>query len=349
MKVLFFGMYSPKYSRNHILIKGLKLNGVEVVECNDRSSFIWGFRYLKLLIKYISVKGWNSDIVFVGFPGQTDVPLAWILSKIFHQKLIFDAFISIYNTRVFDRKYIEENSVRAKGYWFIDWVSCYLADKVILDTNAHIDYFVRTFHLHKEKFIRIFVGTDPDLFYPKKMKKHKGFVVGFHGSYLPLQGVPVILDAAKTLGSYDDIRFQLLGDGIERKKCERIVKEHKIRNVSFIDKVPYEKLADFISSCDIYLGGPFGSNAKSKLVIPNKVYEAIACKKAVIVGRSVAMDELFSEEKNCAMVNQDSHDDLAAKILYLKGHKAIRDKLAMSGFRLFISKLTPILLTKSLV
>ena len=33
LTVLYFGVYDPDYSRNRVLIKGLKANGVRVVEC----------------------------------------------------------------------------------------------------------------------------------------------------------------------------------------------------------------------------------------------------------------------------------------------------------------------------
>ncbi len=34
MTVLYFGIYNPNYSRNRVLIKGLRENSIEVLECN---------------------------------------------------------------------------------------------------------------------------------------------------------------------------------------------------------------------------------------------------------------------------------------------------------------------------
>ena len=78
MKVCYFGSYDKECARNRIITKGLKQNGVEVVECNDRHSFLQ--KYLSLAKKYFSLDGF--DAVMVGEFGQTDVPTAWILTKI---------------------------------------------------------------------------------------------------------------------------------------------------------------------------------------------------------------------------------------------------------------------------
>jgi len=341
-------MYAANYARNKTLIKGLRQNGVQVVECNVKAHFFWGFRYYHLLKRFLEV-GTKTDIIFVGFPGQTDVPLAWILGKIFHKKVVFDAFISLYNSLVFDRKNFGEKNWRAKFWWFIDWLSCSLADRVILDTNEHIKYFVRTFRLPKKKFIRVLVGTDTDIFFPRKVKPHQGFHVGFHGSYLPLQGVDIIIETAKLLRKYKEIRFNLLGNGLERQKIEGLINKYQLNNVKLFDPVAYEKLPDFMSSNNIYLGGHFGVNVKSRMVIPNKVYEAMATEKATIVGDSNATKELFENNVQCLLVKQGDPKSLATAILKLKKSTLFREKIAIGGYNLISSYLTPKMIAVALL
>jgi hypothetical protein len=36
LRVCYFGTYRANYSRNQIMIEGLRRNGVEVVECHER-------------------------------------------------------------------------------------------------------------------------------------------------------------------------------------------------------------------------------------------------------------------------------------------------------------------------
>jgi len=348
MTICYFGMYASGYARNKILIKGFRENSINVIECNNRSHLIFGFRYLKLLQQFISIKGWTCNVIFVGFPGQTDVPLAWFLGKIFNKKVIFDAFISTYNSLVFDRKQFSEDSIRAKLWWFVDWLSCHLTNYIILDTNEHIKYFAKTFGVNKLKFTRVFVGTDTKVFRPGKPHKHKQFLVGFHGSYLPLQGVDVIVETAKLLRKHDDIRFRLLGNGLERKRIEMLINKYQLSNVDLLDPVPYEDLPSFIASNDIYLCGPFGVNAKSSMVIPNKAYEAIAVKIPTIIGESPATKELFINNVNCLLSKQGDPKSLAKAITKLKSDPNLREKIATGGYNLMVGSLTPKLTVRNL-
>ena len=83
MKVCFFGTYKPDYSRNIILIRGLRENGIEVIECNDRSKGL--LKFCRLFLKHLKIRN-KYDVMIVGFPGHT----AMILAKaICRKKIIF--------------------------------------------------------------------------------------------------------------------------------------------------------------------------------------------------------------------------------------------------------------------
>src|SRR3989344_3302241 len=150
MKVLYFGIYDPNYSRNRVLIKGLKKNGVEIQELRRKPTRL---SLVKLFFDYLRLRP-SFDIMIVGFPGQEVMFLARFLTR---KPVIFDAFTSHYGGYILDRRYWVPESFRSKYYRFLDKWSCKLADLVLLDTNAHIDFFVREFKLPREKFRRIFV------------------------------------------------------------------------------------------------------------------------------------------------------------------------------------------------
>lgn len=338
MTVCYFGLYKPDYSRNLIIIKGLRSNGVKVVECNVRRHLLWGLRYWHLWKKFWPFRH-KIDIVIVGFPGHSDVPLAWLLCRMFNKKLVFDAFISLYNTQIDDRRYVKTGTWKAAVCYYLDKVSCQLADLVLLDTQTHIDYFVQTFKLDSRKFTRVFIGSDENLFLPEKNKLDENLLVGYHGSYLPLQGVEYIVRAAAILKN-NKWKFKLVGDGIERAKCEKLSHDLMLTNVEFVDSLPYSGVPEFINSCDISLGGHFGNNKKAGLVIANKVFEAVACARPVIVGDSPAVRELFADGVNCLMVKRGSSQDLAMAIEKLVGNHKLKLKIATGGRKTFLASCT---------
>lgn len=140
MTICYFGNFNPLYPRNSIIIKGLEQNGMHVV--------------YSLRVPH--------DLVIVGYSdSRWTVPMARLLSR---KPVIWDAFYSLYDSWVFDRRLVSQRSIKAKVYWFLDWLSCKLANRILLDTQTHIDYFVKTFHIHPSKFIKVLVGADPAIF-----------------------------------------------------------------------------------------------------------------------------------------------------------------------------------------
>jgi len=346
MTVCYFGLYNPDYPRNRNNISRLRKMSVFVIECNSRRKFTAG-GYWFLLRNFLQT-GIKSDIILVGFPGHTDVPLAWLLAKIFHKKLVFDAFISLYNTQIDDRKYVKRGTWQAYFYFNLDKFACLLSDLVLLDTNTHIDYFRKTFGLNKTKFASVLVGTDEQLFYPKVFPKNKDFVVGFHGHFLPLQGTKLIIEAANKLKN-ENIVFKLVGQGIEKKECEQMAKYNRLTNVEFLEPIPYAELPNFINSCDIYLGGPFFNNQKAKLVIPNKAYEAIACGKPVILGDTIANREIFTDGVDCIFAKQANIKSIVNAIMMLQNNSKLRKSIGENGYKLYNDRCSETIIGKSLV
>ena len=114
MRVCYFGTYRAEYSRNQIMIEGLRRNAVEVVECHEalwrgiedrvqaagggwfHPAFWWRVlrAYVRLLRRYRRVGAY--DVLVVGYPGPFDVFLARLLSWWRRRPLVWDVFMSVY-------------------------------------------------------------------------------------------------------------------------------------------------------------------------------------------------------------------------------------------------------------
>src|SRR3990172_8876795 len=150
----------------------------------------------------------NYDVLIVGYAGHIDIFLAKILNLFRKKPLIFDAFLSLYDTAVMDRKIVSRNSLKARLLWQVDRWACRGADAGLPDPQGPVEYFVRGFRLPPEKFFAVPVGSsmktqgNPPIsqipLNPPLLKGEiGGFTVLYFGSYIPLHGVDVILKAAK--------------------------------------------------------------------------------------------------------------------------------------------------------
>ena len=340
MRVCYFGSYSRSYSANRIMIKGLRINNVEVIECHTTSAF--PTKYVRLARKHSRLS--EYDIIIVGFPGHTCVPLAKLVTK---TPVVFYAFLSLYDSLVFDRRTVR-HPAGIKLNYLLDKYSCKLSDIVILDTNQHINYFCNQFGLKKEKFKRSYVGADDQYFYPRNIDRENQneFIVFFYGSFTPLHGIEIIIQAAKILEKWKDIKFELVGSGQTFMLIRKVAKKLKLKNVHFKGKIPYEELPIHMAKADISLG-IFGRTAKAKRVVPNKVYDALASKKAVVTGYSPAIREILTHGKNVYLCKMSDPKDLAEAILIMKKDDNLRKNIAEEGYKLFNRCLSPKIIGKN--
>ena len=356
MKVCFFGTYEKDFPSNRIIIKGLKRNGIDVVEChislwekhrNKHGNFLKLFSMFKLTVDLISAyvrlglmffsKCKNVDVFIIGYIGQLDVFFlkALLVFKKDKPKVLFIPLVSLYDTAIIDRCLSNKNNLFAKFLFYIDKFSFRMVDLVVFDTNEHINYISNLFSLNKNKFERIWVGADEDVFYPDKVEVERVvFQVLFIGKYIPLHGLAYIIKAAKLLENENDIKFKIIGSGQLDEEIMNLRKELDIKNIDFIDWIEYNKLIDEINGADVVLG-IFGGTGKSLRVIPNKVFHAIACRKPIITGDSLAIRESFVNKKNILLCKNRNSESLSNAILEIKNDNKLRDKIAENGYTLF--------------
>lgn len=329
MKILFLCGREDTYIRNKVLLDALSKQAEVInISSNSKNYFI---RYLKIILKFISLRK-NYDLIFIGFYGQPLVIIAKLLSR---KPIIFDAFISTYQTLCFDRKKFKPNSLVGRLAFFVDKYSCQFADKIVLDTNAHINYFVKTFALNKDKFHRIFVGTDETVFYPRKgQTNNEKRVVFFYSEYQPLHGVEYIVKAAKLLKD-TGIIFKLVGKGKEKVRIEKIANEQNIQNVEFIDWIQYKQLPNEIAKADLCIGGHLGTTEKAQLVIPGKTFQFIAMKKPTIIGQTIANRELFEKIDKPYYVEVGNSHALSTKVKKLLSSPILLNKMASEQYQVY--------------
>lgn len=353
MKICYFGIYPPNYTRNRVNINGLRENGIEVIECNVQTG---GLRkHWDLFWKHWPLRG-RYDVMIVGFNGHAVMPVAWFVTRFPRKKLIFDAFISAYDTNIFDRKKHSRYSPMALKYWLIDWLSCNLADLVLMDADAHAKYISKTFHVPPRKVKGLFVGCPDDVMYPRPQQKthsinsgqaEPDFIVHFHGTYIPAQGIPYIIRAAKILDGRG-VKFNIIGKLDTYKEAIDLVRQLNLKNVRFFDYMPYEKLAEFMANADVCLGG-FGDTDKAKMAGIFKIIEAMAMKKPFITADTPAMREFLTDKRDVLFCNSADSQDLADKIMQLKNDAVLRNAIAENGFELYKQRFTPKMIGRDLL
>ena len=350
MRVLYFGIYSrnSEYPRNNNIIRGLRQNGVEVIECNHKLAAGYRqrlgvamnplmavgflscllFSYFVLTCKLI--KAPRVQAIVVGHPGYFHVHLARLLRDLFRPEtlLVYDIFIPLYDTMVDDRRLYSPKGMRARLLHCFEASCCRSADLCLLDTQANCDYIAEEYGLAAGRLKRVLVGSTISHMKGNDRDRPKtSFKVLYFGTYIPLHGVDVILKAADLLRRQADIRFLMIGTGQLRKPMEAFSNELNLDNIIFLDWVPTYLLGKTIRSCDVVLG-VFGDTAKAMRVIPSKVFDACAIGAPLITAQTKGIREAFTHLQNAYLVPPNDPHALAAAVMQLKSDTRLRRQIA---------------------
>ena len=163
MKVCYFGPYNRGHPRSRTILKGLRENDVEVVECNSVSSVRF-LDYVKLLIKHQRL---NYDVIILGSRGEYfGQPLVPIVERLTRKPVVFDAVLTLSETNVIDRKLLDEKSIRSRFLYLLDYWALKSADQVLSDTVTHSKYYSEYYGIDLKKFRRLLISADDGVFYP---------------------------------------------------------------------------------------------------------------------------------------------------------------------------------------
>ena len=325
-ELLFFGAYDPGYPRNLIIRKGWRGIGNSYSECRTGIKRKVYTRYPALLARYLKGNR-GSKTIFVPEFRHKDIPLARMLASFSGSRLVFDPLVSRYETRVLDRGDVRAGSPQAWHNRNLDRISFYLPDLVIADTDQHASFYSNWFGVDSQKIEVLPVGFDEETFLPASWRNRgEELEILFYGSFLPLHGIDTIIDAAAELKG-EKMRFTLLGDGQTLGEAMERVASKGLEKVRFLPAISTEQLAGAISDYDIILG-VFGRTPKASMVVPNKIYQALAVGRPLITADTPAMREFLVAGEHLMSVPAGDSGALASAIMALHRDEALSRELA---------------------
>lgn len=360
MRVCYFGTYDWDYGRNRIIIAGLRQNGVEVVECHRtlwhgtadkiaRAAGGWkqiGFlgrlvgTYLALVRDYARLG--PHDAVLVGYAGLLDLYPAWLLTRFSRQPLLWDAYLSVYNSIVHERKLARPGSLKARLVYALERTACCLADRVLLDTQAHIAYFCELYGLAESHFALVPIGADDRFFRPGNTSRpgDRLFRVVYHGKYIPTAGVEHILRAAALLADNPTFSFEFIGEGEGKAEAQHLAAELGLANVTFLGWMEKEELVSHLHAADVCLGN-FGNTPQAQRAVSNKVYEGLALGLPVLTADTPANREVVRHGETAYLCPAADPAALAAALRALQADPALRARLGATGLAHYRQHFTP--------
>lgn len=160
---------------------------------------------------------------------------------------------------------------------------------------------------------------DPDNFEKKGFRERNGFkdsdVLFFYGGILGhAQGLDLLIKAAEKLKDQPNVRIILQGAGPERDMLLDLKKDLNVENVSFLPPVPKSEMPYVLKEVDVALV-PLKKLDLFMGAIPSKIFEALAMKKALLLGVEGEAKRHFVDNAEAGLFFEPENiEDLTEKI-----------------------------------
>lgn len=271
----------------------------------------------------------NFDCVYIPYPSILSAIIVRKFLK--HQTIFIDAFISIYDTAVIDRRIVSKHL--GKFILKLEKLSFCCANYIFVDSEMNASYYARLFNINREKIISTPLLTNESIDITSGIqKKFSSFRVLFVGSMVPLHGIEVIANAIVKLRKIKEIEFRIIGDGQQSKIMQQIV-QNKNCNLSWTKKwLKEEEVCKEISAADICLG-IFSNNSKAQRVCPYKLYLYSFHEKAIITGNTLWAQSIPEDVFKITPLNNP--EELANAIIELYHSDFLRESLGKNAKRFY--------------
>lgn len=364
VKILFIGQSDLTCPRNTILLKGLKKNRIDDILVINKHITIENLtsendmglskiirrvlRRLRLLPELITKLAVlkKFDLIFVGYPGHLDIPIANIFAKILHKPLIFDPTIILSSAFSDDLGSVKKSSLKMKLVTFVEKVIYKLPTLVLADTPQMAESLVKDFGVNPEKIRIVPLGADEEIYqYSKYTPKDKLNVV-YYGVYNIVHGVEYIIETARLLKKNNNINFLMIGKGRTYPEAKDLADRYKLKNVIFYPEITEKNALQTLQDSDIFLGFVKDSPTVRR-AIPNKVLQGMALGRAVLTADTPVMRHFFKDGFNIKLCRASNSESLAESIVELSNPR-IRIKIAENGRKIFLDQFSTFAVGKKL-
>lgn len=345
MKICYVLSYrAPDYIRTRSILRALRnIADIEVFEAINESTS--SSRYYETFRKTREIKkNFDPDVYLLGFRGHEFYwPLRHLVGK---KPIILDVLMSPYASLINDRKHGALGAIGARGWRLIEQSILNDANFLLTDTSAHVQFYEQEFALPPHKLLSVPVGAEEretgsaPVKYEAANHPTQPMTALFYGSFLPLHGIDVILEAASRLRDLP-IRFDFIGGNPRQTKnlvttCAKL----GITRYTHREWVEFDELINTeIPNADICLGGPFGNTDQARRVITGKTSQCLALGKPTIIGE---IDEKhgFVDKQNCLLIPQGNSEALAEALRWAHNHRELLSMIGKHGLAIYVEKLS---------
>jgi hypothetical protein len=213
----------------------------------------------------------------------------------------------------------------------------------ILTTNEWTESMFKLINIKRTKVIPNVPNTDLFYFNDEKRGEIRNHLnidkdtvifsfVGYIGTYRGLENIVKAID--KLSKGRSDFKFLLIGRGPLKDEIVRMMRNKGLlKSLIIKDFIPLEKVPYYLSASDVVLSLYDPVELNNWYAVPNKLFEAAACSRAVIAGNFGYLKNLVLDMKCGLLTDPTNPKDIVDKMKQLINNPELREKLGKNGLK----------------
>lgn len=166
------------------------------------------------------------------------------------------------------------------------------------------------------------------------------FNIVYGGNLGKVQGLDVVIQAARYLQDTPQIQFVFIGDGVEAARLKQMAEENALANILFISRKPPGEIHKYFALADVLLAH-LERKPVFKMQIPSKIIAYLACGRPILCGIEGEAAKLVQEARaGITFIPQDAqHLAEQVRLLY-KMQRAQLEEMGRNARETFLSNYT---------
>ncbi len=330
-------------------INGIKTIWLNIFKSKNSSgiSRILSWFHFDLLLLLLSKKQWNKpNVIIISSLSLTTVMPAWILSKIYKAKLVFEVR-DIWPLSIIMLGNYSKNNLFIKYLSFVEKFG-YEKSNLIVGTMPNLKGHINNLNVQwASKCICIPQGISLNFYenqqqqlaneYISKWIPENKFIVCYAGTINKNNPLNTLIESANILKSNSKIHFVVLGSGDKKEEIMDMVNTHQLNNVSFPTPIKKNEMLSFLKHVHITFDS-FKSELASYGLSRNKWIDYMYAEKPIIC--SFDGYQSMINEANCGSFVKFEDATALANCINLYANMSIDEikKIGSNGKKFLLAK-----------
>ena len=337
-----FKTFSIENNIEVIRVKTLPLHKVNFI-VRGISQLLLPYLFFRKIKKFVKRK---IDVVIVYSP---PLPLGLVGSKV---KNCYGSKFILNVQDIFPQNAIDlgilKNKLLIKFFELIEKKVYQSADRITFHSEGGRRFLIEKRKISPEKVVTLPNWIDPtpyqnltkDISFRKQYGLERKLVFLFAGIMGPAQGLDFLIKVAREVSDIKDIVFLLVGDGMEKEKIQKMVREHSLTNIIIKPFVPKEDYPYLLKDVDV---GVVCLSPRNKTpFIPGKFMGYLAAGLPIVAFLNKESDGFsLIKEVNCGYAVSSDNLEGAVEIVrkMYKGREQF-EQIGKNGFNYLLNNFT---------